>query len=212
MTREQVLAHIKELADATDLPVNADFESGFGNTPAAVAESVRLAVASGIAGLSVEDSTGRDDAPLFELADSVARISAARKAIDAAGGDVLLVGRAECFVAGRPDLAETLTRLRAYANAGADCLYAPGLQTLDQVRAVVAAVAPKPVNVLKSAPGGFSYEEIAAAGVRRVSVGGGLARVAWGAFMKAAQGLTRGSFEGFADTPTHGDIDALMRI
>jgi len=140
-----------------------------------------------------------------------ARLRAARNAIDRAGGDALLVARAECFVTGRPDLGETLARLRAYANAGADCLYAPGLQTLDQIRSVVAAVHPKPVNVLKGSPGGFTFQEIAETGVRRVSVGGALARAAWGAFMRAAQELTRCGFGGFEGAPSHDDVDARMR-
>jgi 2-methylisocitrate lyase-like PEP mutase family enzyme len=211
MPRENVLAHLSDMVAATDLPLNADFENGFGATPSAVADSVRLAVNCGVAGLSIEDATGRADAPLFDLGEAVARLRAARNAIDRAGGDALLVARAECFVTGRPDLGETLARLRAYANAGADCLYAPGLQTLDQIRSVVAAVHPKPVNVLKGSPGGFTFQEIAETGVRRVSVGGALARAAWGAFMRAAQELTRCGFGGFEGAPSHDDVDARMR-
>lgn len=212
MSREDVLAHLEQMVEATDLPLNADFENGFAATALAVEESVRLAVKCGVAGLSIEDATARADEPLFQIDAAVARVRAARKAIDRQGGDTLLVARAECFVAGRPDLAETLARLRAYADAGADCVYAPGLHSIDQVRAVVSAVHPKPVNVLKSSPGGFTFQELANAGVRRVSVGGALARAAWGAFIRAAQELTHGSFEGFAGAPSHDEIDALMRL
>src|SRR6516164_1494756 len=143
--RDAVLAHLADLVAATDVPINADFESGFAKDPDGVAESVRLAVGTGVAGLSIEDSTGNAAKPLFDLDAAVARIRAARGAIDKAGGDTLLVGRAECFLVGRPDLDETITRLRAYANAGADCLYAPGIRTREQIDAVVKAVAPKPV-------------------------------------------------------------------
>jgi 2-methylisocitrate lyase-like PEP mutase family enzyme len=207
----RVLAHLREMVDATDLPLNADFENGFGADATAVGESVRLAVAAGVAGLSIEDSTGRADAPLFEFDHAVARLRAAREAIDADGTGTLLVGRAECFVVGRPDLAETIARLRAYANAGADCLYAPGLGTPEQIRAVVDAVHPKPVNVLMGSPGGPGLAALAQLGVRRVSVGGALARAAWGGFMSAAQALHRvGNLDGLAPMPTHDDVDALF--
>src|SRR3989440_3124623 len=148
VSREMALAHLHDIVAATDLPVNADFESGFARDAAGVAESVRLAVETGVAGLSIEDSTGDAAKPLFELSAALERIRAARKAMDKAGGDTLLVGRAECFLVGRPDLEETTRRLNAYAQAGADCLYAPGIRTPDQIRAVVAAVAPKPVHLL----------------------------------------------------------------
>jgi 2-methylisocitrate lyase-like PEP mutase family enzyme len=172
LPRERVLAHLRELVEATDVPVNADFENGFAADAAAIGESVRLAVETGVAGLSIEDSTGREDAPLFELSDAVARLRAARKAIDAAGGDTLLVARAECFVVGRPDLGETIARLQAYANAGADCLYAPGVRTIEQIRALVEAVKPMPVNHLMGSPGELTLTKLANLGVRRVSVGG----------------------------------------
>jgi 2-methylisocitrate lyase-like PEP mutase family enzyme len=207
----RVLAHLREMVDATDVPLNADFENGFGADATAIGESVRLAVAAGVAGLSIEDSTGRADAPLFEFDHAVARLRAARDAIDAGGTGTLLVGRAECFVVGRPDLAETIARLRAYANAGADCLYAPGLGTPEQIRAVVDAVHPKPVNVLMGSPGGPGLAALAQLGVRRVSVGGALARAAWGGFMSAAQALQRqGNLDGLAPMPTHDDVDALF--
>jgi 2-methylisocitrate lyase-like PEP mutase family enzyme len=200
VTRDMVLSHLRELVAATDLPVNADFESGFATDAAGVAESVRLAVETGVAGLSIEDSTGDVAAPLFTLDVAVQRMRAARRAIDAAGGDTLLVGRAECFLVGRPDLGETIARLQAYADAGADCLYAPGIKTRDQIAAVVAAVAPKPVNLLVGGVSELTMADIAALGVRRVSVGGAMARAAWGGFIHAATELAEhGRFDGFAD-------------
>ncbi len=198
--RDIALAHLAELVAATDLPVNADFENGFAADPAGVEESVRLAVATGVAGLSIEDSTGHSAQPLFSLIDAVQRVRAARRAIDASGGDTLLVGRAECFLVGQPDLQQTITRLQAYANAGADCLYAPGIRSREQILAVVQAVAPKPVNVLVSTPGDMTVADLAALGVRRISVGGAMARAAWGGFMRSAQMLAEhGRFDGFAD-------------
>ena len=211
LPRARVLAHLQELVEATDIPVNADFESGFAANTDSIGESVWLAVETGVAGLSIEDSTGRENAPLFELSDAVARLRAARKAIDAAGGDTLLVARAECFLVGRPDLGETIDRLRAYANAGADCLYAPGIRTVEQIREVVEAVKPKPVNHLMSSPGELTLDQLAELGVRRVSVGGALARAAWGGFMRAAQLMAaHGSFEGLPKAPSHGDLDDLF--
>lgn len=198
--RDRVLEHLAELVAATDVPVNADFESGFALDAAGVADSVTRAVAAGVAGLSIEDSTGDAARPLFSIAEATERLRAARRAIDAAGGDTLLVGRAECFLVGRPDLDETIARLQAYAQVGADCLYAPGIRTREQISAVVAALAPKPINLLVSAPGELSMADIAALGVRRVSVGGALARAAWGGFLRAATALAQdGSFAGFAD-------------
>ena len=148
LSRETVLAHLRDIVEATELPVNADFESGYAADPQGVTESVRLAIETGVAGLSIEDSTGDAAHPLYDLDVAVARLRAARTAIDAAGGDTLLVGRAENFFAGRPDLDDTIARLQAFAEAGADCLYAPGIRTPEQIAAVVAAVAPKPVNLL----------------------------------------------------------------
>ena len=211
MPRDAVLAHLREIVAATDLPVNADFESGYGADATAVAESVRLAMATGIAGLSIEDSTGDADHPIHDLATAVARLRAARQAITAGGGDTLLVGRAENYLHGRPDLADTITRLRAYAEAGADCLYAPGLRMRDDIAAVVAAVAPKPVNLLVGATSEFTLSEIAALGVRRVSVGGALARSAWGGFMRAAKALADdGLFDGFAGAASGAELNALF--
>jgi len=211
MPRDAVLAHLREIVAATDLPVNADFESGYGATPADVAESVRLAVDTGVAGLSIEDSTGDPARPIHDLQDALARLRAARGAIDAAGGDTLLVGRAENYLHGRPDLADTIARLRAYAEAGADCLYAPGIRTRADIAAVVAAVAPKPVNLLVGGTSEFTLADIAALGVRRVSVGGGMARSAWGGFMRAAKGIAeQGSFEGFAGAASNAELNALF--
>jgi 2-methylisocitrate lyase-like PEP mutase family enzyme len=211
LPRDAILAHLREIVEATDLPVNADFESGFGRDPAGVAESVRLAVETGVAGLSIEDSTGDAAAPLFPIDVAVERISAARKAIDESGGDTLLVGRAENFFAGKPDLDDAIARLKAYADAGADCLYAPGIKTREQIEAVVAAVAPKPVNLLIGSTSTFTLQDVAALGVRRISVGGALARAAWGGFMQAAEGLADGRFDGFAGAASGAQLDALLR-
>ena len=209
--RELVLAHVEAMVQATDLPVNADFENGFGADPTAVAASVRLALAAGVAGLSIEDSTGVAAKPLFEIGEAVERMRAARAAIDRAGGDAILVGRAECYLVGRPDLAETVARLKAYANSGADCLYAPGIRTREDIAAVVAAVAPAPVNLLVGWSSDLTMGEIAALGVRRVSVGGALARSAWGGFMRAAKEIAeKGSFRGFAEAASGQVLNDLF--
>ena len=211
ISRDMALAHLQEIVEATDVPLNADFESGFAADAAGVAESVRLAVETGVAGLSIEDSTGSAGQPLYELSVAVDRIRAARKAIDKAGGDTLLVGRAECFFVGRPDLEETIIRLKAYAQAGADCLYAPGIRTREQITAVVAAVAPKPVNLLVGSTSELTMQDIAALGVRRVSVGGALARSAWGGFMRAAKLLAeQGTFDGFANAASGNELNAFF--
>jgi 2-methylisocitrate lyase-like PEP mutase family enzyme len=209
--RDQVLAHVSAIVDATDVPVNADFQGGFAHEPEGVAESVRLAVATGVAGLSIEDSTADPAQPLYDLATAVLRMRAARRAIDRSGADTLLVGRAECFLVGRPDLPETIARLQAYAQAGADCLYAPGINTRDQIEAVVRAVAPKPINLLLGSPSALTVKDVAALGVRRISVGGALARSAWGGFMRTARLLAeQGSFAGFADAAAGTDLDAFF--
>ena len=192
LTRDQVLAHFREIAAATDIPVNADFENGFADDPDEVAANVTLCIDTGVAGLSIEDFTGDDANPLYDFDLAVARVKAARAAIDKAGGDVLLTGRAEGFMHGRPDLDETIQRLKAFADAGADCLYAPGIKTREQIEAVVKAVAPKPVNLLNHATLGFTVQDIAGMGVRRISVGGTLARVAMHAFIKSATRDRRG--------------------
>lgn len=211
VTRDSVLAHLRTLVEATDLPVNADFESGFGSTPDELAHSVKMAVATGVAGLSIEDSTGDANAPLFPIDEAVARLRAARRAIDETGGDTLLVGRAENFFAGVPDLDDTVARLKAYADAGADCLYAPGIQSAEQIRTVVTAVAPRPVNVLVGATSPFTLQDLADLGVRRVSVGGALARAAWGGFMHAAQALAEGRFDGFDGAASGATLNGLFQ-
>lgn len=209
--RDAVLAHLAELVEATDLPVNADFENGFAHDPPGVAESVRLCAQTGVAGLSIEDSTGDAAAPLYEHAQAVARIRAARDALDRDASNVLLVGRAEGFLVGRPDLDDVIRRLRAYADAGAACLYAPGLRKPEQIAAVVEAVAPTPFNLLVSSPLGLSVAEIAALGVRRISVGGALARAAWGGFMRAATEIAdRGTFDALADAAPHAALQKLF--
>jgi 2-methylisocitrate lyase-like PEP mutase family enzyme len=211
VARDRVLAHLAEMAAATDLPLNADFESGFAADPAGVGESVWLAVETGIAGLSIEDSSGNSSTPLFELNEAVERVRAARRAIDKSGGDTLLIARAECFLVGLPDLDMTIGRLTAYSNAGADCLYAPGIRSTEHIRAIVQSVHPKPVNLLVSAPGNLSLRQIADLGVRRVSVGGGLARAAWGGFMRASREIAEhGTFGGFADAASGHELNALF--
>jgi 2-methylisocitrate lyase-like PEP mutase family enzyme len=211
ISRDMALAHLREMVAATDLPVNADFESGFATDAAGVGESVRLAVETGVAGLSIEDSTGNAAAPLYPLESAVERIDAARRAIDKAGGDTLLVGRAECFLVGRPDLDETIGRLKAYGHAGADCLYAPGITARDQIAAVVAAIAPKPFNLLVGSASELTLKDIAALGVRRVSVGGALARSAWGGFMRAARLIAeQGRFDEFAHGASGRELNAFF--
>jgi 2-methylisocitrate lyase-like PEP mutase family enzyme len=207
---EAMLAHIREIAGASDVPVNADFEGGYADDPAGVAANVRRAADTGISGLSIEDSTGRADHPLYDLPLAVERIKAARAALDQSGSGVLLTARAECFLVGHPDpLAESLRRLKAYAAAGADCLYAPGPKSRDHIQAIVAAVAPKPVNFLMGGPG-MSVAEIAATGVRRISVGGALARSAWTGFIRTAKAIAQeGSFAGLADTTPFGEINGF---
>jgi 2-methylisocitrate lyase-like PEP mutase family enzyme len=210
--RDTVLAHLHDLVAATDIPVNADFEGGFADDPEGVRENVRLCIETGVAGLSIEDASGEGDEPLYDFDLSVARVEAARAAIDAAGGDVVFTARSEGFVRGRPDLGETVRRLKAYAAAGADCLYAPGIKTREQIEAVVKAVAPRPVNFLmSSATTGFSVADLAALGVRRISVGGTLARAAWTAVMRAARDIAQhGSFSGFDGVVTNQDLNALF--
>jgi len=210
--RDLMLAHIREIVEATELPVNADFEAGYARDPEGVAESVRLGVETGVAGLSIEDATGDAGQPLYDLDAAVQRMRAARAAIDKGGSDVLLVGRAECFLVGKPDIAETVTRLKAYSNAGADCLYAPGIRTREEVAAVVEAVAPKPVNVLRPAGTNFTVADFAALGVRRISVGGSLARVAWAGFIKAAREMASdGRFDAFAGAAPNAELNDLFR-
>ena len=211
LERGQVLSHLKELVSATPLPINADFENGFAKDADGVAESVSLALETGIAGISIEDASGDSSSPIYSLETAVERLRAARAAIDQRGGDAVLVGRAENFLHGRPDLADTIARLEAYAHAGADCLYAPGIRTREEISAVVAAVAPKPVNVLVGWPSDLTLEALAALGVRRVSVGGALARAAWGGLMRAAQTLAEGRFDGLTGAASGQELNALFR-
>lgn len=210
VTLDESLAHLQAMSHGVTVPMNADFEGGFATEPESVGANVAAAATTGIAGLSIEDSTGDPSAPLFDAALAVERIRAAREAIDASGTGVLLTGRSEGFIAGRPDLGETIRRLTAYAEAGADCLFAPGLRSLADISAVVRAVAPKPVNVLV----GSDFTTVAAlaeAGVRRISVGGALARVAWSGFLQAATELAeQGSFGRFTTAVPFADIDGLF--
>lgn len=207
ITLAQALEHLRTIASVVSVPVNADFEGGFAIEPEDVAANVTLAAQTGIAGLSIEDSTGDPDHPLFDFDLAVARIEAARRAIDATNTGVVLTARSEGFVCGRPDIGETVRRLRVYAAAGADCLYAPRISTVDEIRAVVSAAAPKPVNLLINAPF-ITVSEAAALGVRRVSVGGTLARTAWAGFLQAAQEIARsGTFTHFRDLP---NVDHLL--
>lgn len=207
---DAMLAHLTAMAAAVDVPVNADFEGGFAVAPDGVAANVRLAAATGIAGLSIEDSTGDPASPLFDRTLAVERIAAAREALDASGTGVVLTARSEGFFVGRPDLDETIARLRAFADAGADCLYAPGIRSTEQIAAVVAAVAPKPVNLLVN--GGFiTVAEAARLGVRRISVGGALARVAWTAALEAARTIAaEGAFTAFDTAVSSTAIHALI--
>ena len=209
-SKDVVLAHYRELAEAVDIPVNADFENGYAHDPAEVAANVKLCVDTGVAGLSIEDFTGDESNPLYDFDLALARVKAARKAIDEAGGDVVFTARTEGFIHGRTDMDETVRRLKAFADAGADCLYAPGIKTREQVETVVKAVAPKPVNLLMSFAGGFTVDDIAAMGVRRISVGGTLARVAMDAFIKSARSLADGSFDSFAGVIPNAELNKFF--
>ena len=205
--RDEALEHLRQIADAVDVPVNADFEHGFARDPHGVGVNVKLAAETGIAGLSIEDSSGDAAEPLYAFELAVERIRAARQAIDESGTGLVLTGRSEGFVAGRPDLEETIRRLQAYAEAGADCVYAPGIGTAEQVSALVDAVAPRPVNLLANAPF-TTVTEAAALGVRRISVGGTLARTAWAGFLAAAEEIaTEGTFSRFTGLP---NVDAVF--
>jgi 2-methylisocitrate lyase-like PEP mutase family enzyme len=205
---DEALEHLRLVADAVAVPVNADFQGGFADGPQQVSANVKLAVATGIAGLSIEDSTGDDAEPLYEFDLAVERVRAARRAIDESGTGVVLTGRSEGFVCGRPDIDETIRRLRAYADAGADCLYAPRIDNAEHVAAVVSAVSPKPVNLLINAPF-MTVTEAVDLGVRRISVGGTLARAAWRGFLEAANEIAdEGTFSRFEQLP---NVEALFR-
>jgi len=208
---DMVLAHLKEIVAATDVPVNADFEGGYADDPAGVATNVTRCCETGVAGLSIEDSTGNKDKPLFDIPFAVERMKAARAAIDKAGGDVFLTGRAEGFISGVPDLEQMIERLKAYAAAGADCLYAPGIKTREQIEAVCKAVAPKPVNFLNGAAFGHSVSDLAGMGVRRISIGGALARSAWGGFTRMAKEIAeQGTFAGFKDAASGAELNGFF--
>jgi 2-methylisocitrate lyase-like PEP mutase family enzyme len=202
---DQTLEHLRTVVGAVNVPVNADFEGGFADDPEHIATHVKLAAATGIAGISIEDSTGDPAEPLYPFDLAVERVRAARRAIDESGTGVILTGRSEGFLVGRPDIDETIHRLRAYAEAGADCLYAPRIDAVEQVSAIVAAVSPKPVNLLVNSPF-ITVETAASLGVRRISVGGTLARTAWRGFLQAAQQIKdEGTFARFQDLP---NVDA----
>lgn len=208
VTLDQAVEHLRVVADAVGVPVNADFEGGFATDPQQVHANVKRAAATGIAGLSIEDSTGDDTNPLHEFDLAVERVRAARQAIDESGTGIVLTGRSEGFVVGRPDIDETIRRLRAYAEAGADCLYAPRIDNVEYIAAIVAAASPKPVNLLINSPF-ITVAEAAALGVRRISVGGTLARTAWSGFLEAAQEISAaGTFSRFERLP---DVNALFR-
>jgi 2-methylisocitrate lyase-like PEP mutase family enzyme len=210
--RDAVLAHIEEIVAATDLPVNADFQSGHAHDPETIATNVGLCLDTGVAGLSIEDATGMEGQGLYELPLAVERIKAAHAAIDAKGVPVLLTARAESYVVKHPEpLKDVLRRLVAYADAGADVLFAPGAQTREDIRAIVQAVSPKPVNVLVGANLGLTVADLAELGVRRISVGSALARAAWGGFMRAATALAgKGSFEGFDGAASFAELNRLF--
>jgi 2-methylisocitrate lyase-like PEP mutase family enzyme len=212
MSRDLNLAYVARIAAAVDLPVSADFMSGYGMTPEDVAGSVARCVETGVAGLSIEDATGDSSSPLYDLPSAVDRVRAAREAIDQSGADVMLTARAECYHVGHPDpFRESVRRLEAYAAAGADVLFAPGPQDPEEIKALVAAVAPKPLNLLVVRDIGLSVEEIAALGVRRISVGGALALAAWTGFTRAARTLRdEGSFAGLASLVPYTDINGLF--
>jgi 2-methylisocitrate lyase-like PEP mutase family enzyme len=210
-TTEQALAHFRSIAASVDVPVNADFEGGHAVAPEAVATNVAAAAGTGIAGLSIEDSTGDPANPLFDFALAVERIQAARRALDASGTGVLLTARSEGFIAGRPDLEETIRRLTAFAEAGAECLYAPGIRAKDQIASLVKAVAPKPVNALVGSDFA-TVSELAALGVRRISVGGALARTAWTGFLQAAEEIARqGTFTHLGRARSGQDVNRLFQ-
>ena len=211
VTVDQVCDHLTAICAAVDLPVNADFEGGFAVEPEKVGINVARGVKTGVAGLSIEDSTGDAAQPLYEFELAVERIKAARKAIDADHSGVLLTGRCEAFLWGQSDLNMVIDRLNAYSEAGADCLYAPGIRTREQISAIVKAVHPKPVNLLIGAPG-LSLKEAEALGVRRISVGGSLARAAWAGFMKAAREMAeQGTFTELASGYPGGELNKMFK-
>jgi 2-methylisocitrate lyase-like PEP mutase family enzyme len=211
--RDLMLAHLRDIAEATTLPVHADFQSGYADDPEALAANVKLCVETGVSGLSIEDATGDDATPLYARSEAIERIEAARSAIDATGSGVLLTARCEAYLVDHPEPFRTaVDRLAAFAAAGADCLFAPGVREPKEIRAMVEALAPKPVNVLVSAPSmSLNLASLAALGVRRVSVGAALARVAWGAFMKASQSIAAtGSFDALDGAARFDELNAIF--
>ena len=211
LSPDAVLAHFRELAAATDVPLNADFEDGLADDLESLADNVTRCVATGVAGLSIEDSPNSGATPLYPLDVAVARVKAARAAVDRAGGDVVFTARAEGFIRGVPDLDDVIRRLRAFREAGADCFYAPGIKTREQIEAVVKAVSPKPVNFLNGGAFGFTVDDLAGMGVRRISVGGSLARVATHAFIRVATEIAReGKFDGFAGLVSNADLNKFF--
>jgi 2-methylisocitrate lyase-like PEP mutase family enzyme len=208
-----VLGHIAEIVDAVEIPVNADFQSGYAQEPEGVAVNVRRCIETGVAGLSIEDATGRRDDPLYELPLALERIQAARAAIDASATGVLLTARAECYLVGHPKpLPEAIRRLQAYAEAGADVLYAPGPRMPDEIQSIVTTVNPRPVNVLLSSNTGLKIADLAAMGVRRVSVGSALARAAWTGFIRAAKNIADdGSIAGFDGSISYAELDGFFQ-
>jgi len=209
---DDVITHLAQLCAATDLPLNADFENGFGDDAAGVAAHVRRALDAGVAGLSIEDMSHAPGHPLYETAVAVERVRAARAAIDAEGSGAVLVARAEGLLIKQMDLGQTLDRLVALAEAGADCLYAPGLRTVEEIAAAVKAVSPKPLNVLMWTALGHTTAQLADLGVRRISVGGALARAAWAGFLNAARKIAEdGDFSAFGDAATGAEISGLLK-
>ena len=209
---DDVLAHYRELADATDIPLNADFENGFADDPDGVAANVTRCIATGVAGLSIEDSPQAASPPLYDFDLALARVKAARAAIDKAGGDVVFTARTEGFIRGAPDIDETIRRLKAFADAGADCLYSPGIKTREQIEATVKAVGGKAVNFLNSGSfGSWKTSDLAGMGVRRISVGGSLARVAMHAFIKTATEIAKdGRFDGFTGLISNAELNKFF--
>ena len=208
---DQVLAHYQEIAAATDIPLNADFENGFADDPDNVAENVTRCIATSVAGLSIEDSPQHGEFPLYDFDKALARVKAARAAIDKAGGDVTFTARTEGFIRGRPELDETIRRLKAFADAGAECLYSPGIKTREQIEATVKAVGGRAINFLNSSALGFTVSDLASLGVRRISVGGTLARVAMDAFIKSAKAIaSEGKFDSFAGTISNAELNKFF--
>jgi len=209
VTRDDMLAHIKELVEATDIPVNADFENGYADDPNSVAENARLCAETGVAGLSIEDAADRKESPLYDVDLAVERIHAVREALHDTG--VLLVGRAEGFLVGKENIDQVIKRLVAYSEAGADCLYAPGFKERDHIKAIVECVAPKPSNILIGGPIGLTMKDAASLGARRVSVGGAFARAAWGGFIRSAKELIeRGTFDELANAAPYSELQELF--